>query len=107
MSQKILQINYKLNGPRAEYEQENLAYCSPIADTPGLCWKIWIINEEQMEAGGMYLFDDAAAVQAFMAGPIGAELKTDPTLSMKVFDVMEEHSAITRGPLKQTWDSAV
>src|SRR5436190_6253324 len=32
MSAKILQINYKLNGPRAEYEQENFPYAQPIAD---------------------------------------------------------------------------
>jgi hypothetical protein len=100
MSQKILQINYKLNGPRAEYEKENLPYAKPIADTPGLCWKVWIINENQMEAGGIYLFDNEAAAQAFVDGPIGTELKNDPTLSMKEFDVMEELTAITRGPLK-------
>jgi hypothetical protein len=100
MSQKILQINYRLTGSRAEYEQGNLPYTKPIADTPGLRWKIWIINEDQGEAGGIYLFDNEAAIQAFLAGPIGAELKNDPTLSMKVFDVMEEHTVITRGPLK-------
>ena len=57
MSAKILQINYKLNGPRAEYERENLPYAQPIADISGLRWKVWIINEAQSEAGGIYLFD--------------------------------------------------
>ena len=47
MSAKILQVNYKLNGPRAEYEKENLPYAQPIADIPGLRWKVWIINEAQ------------------------------------------------------------
>ena len=61
MSAKILQINYKLNGPRAEYEKENLPYAQPIADIPGLRWKVWIINEAQSEAGGIYLFEDDAA----------------------------------------------
>lgn len=96
---KIVQINYKFSGPRAEFEKENLPYAKPIAETPGLRWKIWIINEEQSEAGGIYLFDDAAAAQEFLAGPIIAEMKNDPTLSIKVFDVMEEHTAVTRGPV--------
>ncbi len=100
MSIKILQINYNLNGPRADYERENISYAQPIADIPGLRWKIWIINEAQGEAGGIYLFDNDAAVRAFMDGPIIAEMKDDPTVSIKAFDVIAEHTAITRGPLK-------
>jgi len=100
MSAKILQINYKLTGPRAEYEKENLPYARPIADIPGLRWKVWIISEAQSEAGGIYLFDDDAAVDAFMDGPIIAEMKGDPTLSIKAFDVIEELTTITRGPVK-------
>lgn len=100
MSARILQINYKLNGPRAEYERENLPYAQPIADLPGLSWKVWIINEPESEAGGIYLFDNDATAQAFLDGPIIAEMKGDPTLSIKVFDVIAELTAITRGPVK-------
>ncbi len=100
MSAKILQINYRLNGPRDEYEKENLPYAQPIADMPGLHWKVWIINEVQNEAGGIYLFDDDAAVKAFMDGPIVAEMKGDPTLSIKAFDVIANLTAITHGPVK-------
>jgi hypothetical protein len=100
MSAKILQINYKLNAPRAEYERENLPYAQPIAGLYGLRWKVWIINEAQSEAGGIYLFDDDAAVKAFLDGPIIAEMKDDPTLSIKPFEVMAELTAITRGPVK-------
>jgi hypothetical protein len=100
MSVKILQINYKLNGPRTEYEQENLPYARPIADIPGLRWKVWIISEAQSEAGGIYLFDNDAAVQGFMNGPIISEMKGDPTLSIKAFDVIANLTAITRGPVK-------
>ena len=100
MSAKILHINYKLNGPRAEYERENLPYAQPIADLPGLRWKVWIINDVQSEAGGIYLFDGDAAVQAFLNGPIVAEMKGDPTLSIKAFDVIGELTTITRGPVR-------
>lgn len=100
MSAKILQINYKLSSSPAEYEKENLPYAQPIADIPGLRWKVWIINEARSEAGGIYLFDDDAAAQAFVQGPIIAEMKDDPTLSIKAFDVIPELTAITRGPVK-------
>ncbi|MDX8519752.1 YdhR family protein [Mesorhizobium dulcispinae] len=99
-SAKILQINYKLNGPRAEYERENLPYAEPIANIPDLRWKVWIMNEAQSEAGGIYLFDNDTAVQAFLNGPIVAEMKGDPTLSIKAFDVIAELTTITRGPVK-------
>jgi hypothetical protein len=99
MSAKILQINYKLVGQRADYESENQPYAQPIAGIPGLRWKIWIINEAQSEAGGIYLFDNDSAVRAFMNGSIIAEMKGDPTLSIKAFDVIADLTTITRGPV--------
>lgn len=100
MSAKVLQINYTLNGPRAAYESENLPYAQPIANLPGLRWKIWIIDETRGEAGGIYLFESAAVMQAFLDGPIIAEMKTDPSLSLKAFDVISDLTLITRGPMK-------
>lgn len=100
MSVRILQINYALTGPRAAYEVENLPYAQPIADLPGLLWKIWIIDEARGEAGGIYLFDSSKAMQAFLDGPIIAEMKADPTLSLKPFDVIGHLTAISRGPVK-------
>lgn len=99
MPAKIVQINYKLSGSRAAYEKENLPYGKPIADLRGLGWKVWIINEAKGEAGGIYLFDNDASVKAFLDGPIIAEMKGDPSLSIKTFDVMPELTKITRGPV--------
>lgn len=100
-SEKIVQINFKFSGPRSEFDRVNLPYAKPIADTRGLRWKIWVVNEEQGEAGGIYLFQDAAAAQAYLTGPIIAALKSsNPTVSIKSFDVMAEHTLVTRGPVK-------
>lgn len=99
MAGKILQINYKLASPRTAYEAENLPYAQPIADLSGLRWKVWIINEAQAQAGGIYLFDDDPSVAAFLEGPIIAEMKGDPTLSIKVFEVIPDLTRITRGPM--------
>ena len=65
-------------------------------------WKVWLINEAQHECGGIYLFDDEASVQGFLNSPMAAAATGDPRLSnasVKMFDVMEEHTAITRGPV--------
>jgi hypothetical protein len=103
MSQKILQVNLKFSIPRADLEAAWLPLAQPIADVPGLRWKVWLMNEAEHTAGGIYLFESEAALQAWMAGPIVAAMMASPVLSnidAKVFDVLKSHTAITRGPVK-------
>lgn len=99
MGIQIVQINYKLKGSREKYVDENLPYAQPIADVPGLRWKVWTINAARGEAGGVYLFEDQASMQAFLDGEIVSEMKGDPSLSIKTFDVIEELTTTTRGPI--------
>lgn len=45
------------------------------------------------------------AAQGYLDGPIVAELKASPVIrdiSAKLFDVLEPHTAITRGPVKES-----
>ena len=110
MSQKVLQINMKFSIPKADLEAAWLSGAQPIADVPGLRWKIWLMNETEHTAGGIYLFESEAAMKAYMAGPIVAAAMASPVLSnieAKVFDVLESHTAITRGPVKQALGSVV
>jgi hypothetical protein len=103
MPQQILQVNLKFSIPRADLSAAWLDAAQPIADTPGLTWKVWLMNEAEHEAGGIYLFESKAAAQSYMAGPIVAALKASPAvsnISAKLFDVLEDHSAITRAPLR-------
>ncbi|MCC6168436.1 MAG: YdhR family protein [Caldilineaceae bacterium] len=102
MAQQIVQINFEFSGSRAGYEEANLPYAAPIAAIPGMRWKIWLMNEAGHEAGGLYLFDDEAAAQAFLDSPVVAGLKEDPSLrhlSIKQFDILPAHTSITRGPV--------
>jgi hypothetical protein len=102
MSQKLLQVNVKFSASKADLEAAWLPAAQPIADTPGLRWKVWLMNEAQHEAGGIYLFDNEGAAQSYIDGPIVAALKASPVISnidAKLFDVMERHTATTRGPV--------
>lgn len=104
MSQVIFQVNVKINLPVAEVEPAWLEGAQSIADTPGLRWKVWIKNEAEREVGGIYLFDDEASVKAFAESPAVVGLKTSPlvdSISIKQFNIMEAHTAITRGPVGQ------
>ena len=110
MSQKILQVNMKFSIPRVDLEAAWLAVAQPIADIPGLRWKVWLMNEKDNTAGGIYLFESEAALKAYMDGPIVAAAMASPVLSnidAKLLDVLESHTAITRGPAKKALDIAV
>jgi len=103
MSKKILQLNFKFNVSRAEYEQAVSPLASEFAAVVGLRWKVWLMNEAESEAGGIYLFDDESSLRAYLTGPLAAQVKSHPALSdmsAKQFDVMEDVTAITRGPVK-------
>jgi len=103
MTQKLLQINFKITTSVKDYTTMAAPLADPIAKTPGLEWKVWLFNEQNHEAGGMYLFRDEASVNAYLNGDIVAGLKKQPTIkdiSAKIFDVDENLTHKTRGPLK-------
>ena len=103
MSRKILQINLRFNVSAEELAKEFEAAAVPIAEVPGLKWKIFGMDEERGEAAGIYLFEDDASLKKYIEGPIIARMKTIEAFSditMKDFDVVEDATAITRGPVK-------
>lgn len=99
MTQQILQINFNFSNSRAEYEAMTLPMAGPLAETPGLNWKVWLMDETNQEAGGIYLFDDETTARNF-AQEAAAMLSGDlpfSNASIKQFDVLEGHSITTRG----------
>jgi len=105
MSGKLLQINFKLRVPAADYVAEVTSMAEDIARVPGLLWKVWLMNESENEAGGIYWFVDEASLQSYLDGPIVAAVASHPALeqiSVKAFDNLSGLSEITRGPVFQS-----
>ncbi|MCA9900931.1 MAG: YdhR family protein [Anaerolineales bacterium] len=105
MSQKILQINFKFHVSRAEYETAVAPVAEPIAAVPGLLWKVWLLNEADQEAGGIYLFADDKTLDAYLNSEIVAAIVSNPILSdfsVKQFAVMQDVSEVTRGPVGES-----
>jgi hypothetical protein len=99
----ILQINFNLNVPAAEYQKMADSVAEAFLDVPGLTWKIWLLNPPAQEAGGIYLFDSQASLDAYLNGPLVAQLRglaAIRNVSMKQFEVMPEVTALTRGPVE-------
>jgi hypothetical protein len=58
--------------------------------------------------GGIFLFKDNTTCNAYQDGPIVAQITSHPALSdfsVKQFDVMEEQTAVTRGPIQELANS--
>lgn len=99
----ILQINFNLNVPVAEYQKMAVSGGHAFLDVPGLRWKIWLLSPAGQEAGGIYLFDSQASLDGYVNGPLAAQLRgltSIRNISMKQFEVMPEVTAMTRGPVE-------
>lgn len=100
---KFLQVNYDraLGNDDAAQAEANRQAAETIAQVPGLLWKIWVYDDENQRAGGMYLFESDEAARAFGEGPLEPSLSSMPGVSniTKVyFDVEEDLSLVTRAP---------
>ena len=96
----ILQITFNLNWPISEYDKMTHAIAHEFLDVPGLRWKLWLLDPAAQEAGGIYLFDGQASLDAYLNGPLVAKLRgltLIRNISMKQFQVMPEVTALTRG----------
>ena len=101
----ILQINFKLNAAPTDYRAVCESISQAIANVPDLLWKVWVLNEAEKEAGGIYRFKDERSLDNYFSGPIAAQINSHPALfdlSAKRFDVMKGVTAITNGPIPAT-----
>ena len=102
MSEIVLQINYKYHVSYDDYQAAAAPLAEPIAAVPGLLWKVWIVNKEEQEAGGIHLFADKNSLQAYLDSDLVAGFVSNPALSafsVKRFSVMPAESQVTRAPI--------
>jgi hypothetical protein len=102
MSKTVVQINFTYQMAKAEYEAMIEQAAPAIAQVEGLAWKIFIIDEEAQEAGGLYLFESIDAAEAYVHGPIIGQLGQHPgisNISVKFFNSLESATRMTRGPI--------
>lgn len=100
MSAAIVQINFSFNVPVSEQVQASMDKADMFNQVDGLLWKIWLLDEAERISGGIYLFEDRERARAYADGEIVAELcRQRPDISVRVFDIMEQPSRITRAPL--------
>lgn len=102
MAKKILQINMKYKIPADVLAKAFMDLAKPISEVKGLEWKVWLHDPVKKTAGGIYLFKDEKSVNDYLNGKIVADIMKNPAVSdidAKVFDVLPEHSKVTRAPI--------
>ena len=105
MSERILEIRFDLKVPVQDYSELANQMADLFAEVPGLKWKIWLLDEERGEAGGIYLFEDDDSLRRYLDSSLAAEVKAHPglkNLEARSFGVMPKPTSVTRGPLRTT-----
>jgi hypothetical protein len=98
---KALIINFNLSGiTRADYEGVCAELAPAFAAVPGLISKHWLADEANNTYGGVYLFQDQAALDQFLASELCAGVESNPALanlSAIPFDILDGPTRVTRG----------
>ena len=83
----------------AEFIEANREFASAMAQVPGLVAKIWLKAPDGSAYGGIYLWRDRQAYEAFVAGELWESVLQDESLSgleSRDFAVMQELSRETQ-----------
>jgi Putative mono-oxygenase ydhR len=82
-----------------EFIEANKEFAEMMAAVPGLLAKVWLKGARDDIYGGLYLWEDRAAYESFLAGELWAEVITDDSmldLASHDFAVMEELTRTTQ-----------
>ena len=91
--EKLLHVTFQYQGSGNTYQELVKLLSKFVANEPGLIWKTWLINETEAEAGGIYLFSNAQALNRYLQGSVmtGLEQRGDiANVSIKTFDTLNE-----------------
>ena len=103
MTKKVFTTKFNYSMPTEELKKIMPAAAPKFSEIPGCCWKIWLINEDRKEAGGVYLFESAEELEQFRHSNLFASVANNPAFSnlqTNTFGVAEAASVITNAPMK-------
>jgi len=109
MTKKVFIITFNYSMPTEELKKIMPAVAPGFSEIPGCCWKIWLINEDRKEAGGVYLFESATELEHFLNSNLLASVANNPALNnfeTNTFGIEEEASLITGAPLMKMGQNA-
>ncbi|WP_392340769.1 monooxygenase [Moritella marina] len=102
--QKLLQVDFDFTGPFGdEMSAMMVGLAKSINHEPGMVWKIWTENKTEKLGGGIYLFENEAYAQAYLAMHT-ARLHSMGITDVRgyIFDINMPLSTINHAPITKT-----
>jgi hypothetical protein len=102
----VLHLRFKLRVPPDVFLAKSLQAARTIASVEGLLWKIWLVQKEEFEIGGIYLFTSREAAESYLKHPEVQAVRSNPAVissHSQLWDVESSLSALTRAPLWGIW----
>jgi hypothetical protein len=100
----VLHLRFKLRVSPTVVLAKSREAATVIAGVEGLIWKLWLLREEELEMGGMYLFANRQAAEAYLNHPVIQAVCSNPAVvsgQSQLWEVESSLSALTRAPV---WD---
>src|SRR5215510_9946015 len=93
-------VTYRLDGiTDDEFIEANKEFADAMAAVPGLVAKIWLKGADDGAYGGVYLWEDEAAYQDFLASELWTEALKDDSLmdlASRDYGVMADLTQMTQ-----------
>ena len=100
----ILHLRFKLQVRPDVFLAKSREAADVIASVEGLIWKIWVFEGKESEVGGVYLFANREAAEAYLNHPAVQAVCSNPAVvssNSQLWNVESSLSALTRGPLPE------
>ena len=98
----VLYVRFKLRVPPDVLLAQSREAATIIASAESLIWKIWVLQAEEFEIGGIYLFANRETAQAYLNHPVVQAVWSNPAVvstQSQLWEVESSLSALTRAPL--------
>ena len=97
----LLQVNFGWDVPAEQAMAIDPAHAQRYAELPGLQWKLWVFDPDTRTNGGIHLFVDRPTAKAYLETllPRLEAMEGVHDLRATIFDIKEEATRTTRGPL--------
>jgi hypothetical protein len=99
----VLHLRFNLRVPPDPVLAHSGEAANKIASVEGLIWKIWLVERERREMGGVYLFASRENAVGYLNHPIIEALYSNPAVistDCQIWEVESSLSAQTRGPVE-------
>jgi len=102
---EALVVTFKTEASQEAFTAANEENAPVFAEVAGLLAKIWIVDPESNTYGGIKLFDDRAALDAYLESDLFKSILAEPSFegtSYRRYRVIEELTAKTQSGIQIT-----